>query len=154
MKSFEIDITLKNKNVHIVNKRISSEEYIDFLKRTDLGSQYPLEDFEKRIDTLVKNVPISLIAYHEGKIIGVCFGLTDFAYWLFLSDLGVDREYVRLGIGRMLIEQAHLLAGGIDNIVMFTTSNEDAVGFYKKCEWKTSEFLKYDKIKWTSHTVI
>lgn len=154
MKSFVIDITVKNKNIHIVNKRISSEEYIDFLKRTDLGSQYPLEDFENRIDTLVRNVPISLIAYLDGKIIGVCFGLTDFAYWLFLSDLGVDRNFVRLGIGRILIERAQLLAGGVDNIVMFTASNEEAVDFYKKCGWTTTEFLKYDKIKWTNHTVI
>ena len=30
-----------NKNVNILEERISAEEYIDFLKRTDLGSQYP-----------------------------------------------------------------------------------------------------------------
>lgn len=153
MKDFEMDISLKTKPIHIVNKRISADEYIEFLKRTDLGSQYPKEDFVKRIEILVNNVAVSLIAYHENKIVGVCFGLTDFAYWLFLSDLGVDREYIRLGIGRTLIEQSLKLAGGPDNIIMFTMANETAVDFYKKCGWKPSEFMKYSKIKWTDHTV-
>ena len=60
-------------------KRLSAEEYIDFLKRTDLGSQYPKERFRERIEKLVQNASISLAARNEeGKIVGVLFGLTDF----------------------------------------------------------------------------
>lgn len=58
-------------------ERLSAEEYIDFLKRTDLGSQYPKERFRKRIEKLVQNASISLAARNEeGKIVGVLFGLT------------------------------------------------------------------------------
>ena len=32
-----------NKKIEITEERISANEYIDFLKRTDLGSQYPKE---------------------------------------------------------------------------------------------------------------
>ncbi len=46
----------------IKNERITKEEYIDFLKKSDLGFQYPKEDFENRINTLVNSVSISLIA--------------------------------------------------------------------------------------------
>lgn len=46
----------------IKNERIKNEEYIDFLKKSDLGFQYPKEDFENRINSLVNNVSISLIA--------------------------------------------------------------------------------------------
>ena len=42
-------------SVIIREERLSSEEYIDFLKRTDLGSQYPKERFEERIKKLVDN---------------------------------------------------------------------------------------------------
>ena len=60
-------------------ERLSAEEYIDFLKRTDLGSQYPKERFRERIEKLVQNASISLAARNEeGKIEGVLFGLTDF----------------------------------------------------------------------------
>ena len=81
-------------------ERLSAEEYIDFLKRTDLGSQYPKERFRKRIEKLVQNASISLTARNEeGKIVGVLFGLTDFCYWLYVTDLGVDRDYEGRGIG-------------------------------------------------------
>ncbi|SHJ06965.1 hypothetical protein [Pseudobutyrivibrio xylanivorans] len=42
-------------DIHIKEERISAEEYIEFIKRTDLGSQYPKVRFEERIRTLVKN---------------------------------------------------------------------------------------------------
>lgn len=46
-------------------ERSSAEEYIDFLKRTDLGSQYPKERFRERIEKLVQNASISLAARNE-----------------------------------------------------------------------------------------
>lgn len=54
-----------NQNVRILAERISAEEYIDFLKRTDLGSQYPKERFDDRIAKLVTTVSISLVARNE-----------------------------------------------------------------------------------------
>jgi len=86
---------------------VTADEYIDFLKRTDLGSQYPKERFRERIEKLVKNASISIAARAgDGQLIGVCFGITDFAYWLFLTDLGVDRRYTGQGIGKKLLQTA------------------------------------------------
>ena len=42
-------------------ERLTPEAYIDFLKRTNLGSQYPKERFQERIAKLVKNVSISCL---------------------------------------------------------------------------------------------
>ena len=93
-------------SINIKEERLSSSEYIDFLKRTDLGSQYPKERFNERIEKLVKNVSISLVARNEnGLVVGVLFGLTDFCYWLYITDLGVDRNYERQGIGSKLIKK-------------------------------------------------
>jgi len=100
-------------NIRIIEERISAEEYIDFLKRTNLGSQYPKERFADRIAKLVTTVSISLVARNEqGVVVGVLFGLTDFAYWLYVTDLGVDRDYEGQGIGRQLMKMAHEKAGG------------------------------------------
>ena len=102
-----------NEKIEIIEERISANEYIDFLKRTDLGSQYPKERFENRIATLVNTVSISLVARNQcGTVVGVLFGLTDFAYWLYVTDLGVDRAYTGQGIGRQLMRTAHEIAGG------------------------------------------
>lgn len=139
----------------IGEERLTAEEYINFLKETDLGSQYPKERFEERINTLVNKVSISLVARNEkGKIIGVCFGITDYAYWLFMTDLGVVRECTGMGIGKALVKKLHELAGGTENIIMYTCVNENAIPFYEKIGMKKADdVMVYNRIEWTDFTV-
>lgn len=139
----------------IREERLTAEEYIEFLKHTDLGSQYPKERFRERIGTLVKQASISLVARNEaGGIIGVCFGITDFAYWLFITDLGVVRECAGQGIGTALVRKLHQLAGGEENIIMYTCFNENAYGFYKKLGMrKPEDVVVLNKAEWTDFTV-
>ena len=144
-----------NQNITILEERISPEEYIDFLKRTDLGSQYPKERFADRIAKLVQSVSISLVARNpQGTVVGVLFGLTDFSYWLYVTDLGVDRAYTGQGIGRQLMKTAHEIAGGEKNIAVYLIANENAVGFHEKLGMKKStDVMQYNKIEWTDFTV-
>ena len=145
----------KTVNVTISEERISAEEYIEFLKRTDLGSQYPKERFEERIRKLVRNVSISLIARNEaGMVVGVLFGLTDFCYWLYVTDLGVDRNYERQGIGARLMKEALERAGGEKDIAVYLIANENAVPFYRKLGMKfADDVMQYNHIEWTEWTV-
>ena len=139
----------------IREERISPEEYIEFLKRTDLGSQYPKERFEERIPKLVRNVSISLTARNEaGLVVGVLFGLTDYCYWLYVTDLGVDRNYERRGIATRLMKTAHELAGGEKDIAVYLIANENAVPFYEKLGMKfADDVMQYNHIEWTEWTV-
>ena len=141
--------------ITIREERISAEEYIDFLKRSDLGSQYPKERFAERISKLVSNVSVSLVARNEnGLAVGVLFGLTDFCYWLYVTDLGVDRNYERQGIGRKLMKKAHELAGGEKDIAVYLIANENAIPFYRKIGMEQAdEVMKYNHIEWTEWTV-
>ena len=144
-----------NENIQILEERISAEEYIDFLKRTDLGSQYPKERFDERIAKLVTTVSISLVARNEnGGIVGVLFGLSDFAYWLYVTDLGVDRAYTGRGIGSRLMKTAHEIAGGEKDIAVYLIANENAIPFYEKLGMKKSvDVMQYNKIEWTEFVV-
>ena len=146
---------MKNENVTIAEERISAEEYIEFLKRTDLGSQYPKERFAERIRKLVKNVSISLVARNEeGLAVGVLFGLTDYSYWLYVTDLGVDRDYERQGIATKLMKTAHELAGGEKDIAVYLIANENAIPFYRKLGMKLADdVMQYNHIEWTEWTV-
>ena len=141
--------------VTIKEERISAEEYIEFLKRTDLGSQYPKERFYERIPKLVKNVSISLTARNDdGLLVGALFGLTDFCYWLYITDLGVDRNYERRGIATKLMKTAHELAGGEKDIAVYLIANENAVPFYEKLGMKfADDVMQYNRIEWTEFTV-
>ncbi len=144
-----------NNKIAIIEERLSAEEFTDFLKRTDLGSQYPKERFAERISKLVNNATISLAARNEeGLIVGVLFGLTDYAYWLYVTDLGVDRAYEGQGIGRQLMKTAHDKAGGEKDIAVYLIANERAIPFYEKLGMKKADdVMQYNRIQWTEFTV-
>ena len=139
----------------IASERLTAEEYIDFLKRTDLGAQYPRERFEARIPRLLRNASISLAARNgEGQLVGALLGLTDFAYWLYVTDLGVDRTCLRQGIGRRLMRAALEAAGGEKDIAVYLIANEKAVPFYEKLGMKKADdVMQYNYIEWTEFTV-
>lgn len=142
-------------NYTIKEERLTADEYIEFLKHTDLDSQYPKERFRERIGTLVNRASISLVARNDaGAIVGVCFGITDFAYWLFITDLGVVRECAGQGIGTALVRKLHQVAGGEENIIMYTCFNENAYSFYEKLGmWKPNDVVVLNKAEWTDFTV-
>ena len=141
--------------ITIHSERLSAGEYVDFLKRTDLGSQYPRERFAERIPRLLENASVSLVARNdENRVVGVLLGLTDFAYWLYVTDLGVDRAYERQGIGSRLMRQAHETAGGEKDIAVYLIANERAVPFYEKLGMKKADdVMQYNHIEWTEFVV-
>ena len=142
-------------NYSIQPQRLTAEEYIAFLKTTNLGSQYPKERFQQRIETLVSTVPISLVARNEeNTVVGVLFAITDFAYWMFVTDLGVARDWEKQGIGSALMKKAHKMAGGEKDIAVYLVANGDAIPFYEKLGMeKTDEVMTYNHIDWTGFAV-
>ncbi|MBE6123058.1 MAG: GNAT family N-acetyltransferase [Erysipelotrichaceae bacterium] len=139
----------------ILKETPGKEEYIEFLKHSDLGSQYPGENFDERIERLLSHANVSLVCRNEeNRIIGVLLGLSDYAYWLFVTDLGVDREYERQGIGRQLMQEAHEMCGGKSEIAVYLVANEKAIPFYEKLGMKKAEdVMEYNHIAWTPYKV-
>ncbi len=138
------------------NENLSFEEYYDFLKRSDLGSQYPKERFEERVRKLLTTRSVAVTARNdEGKLIGVAFGITDFVYFLFVTDLGVDRSYAKRGIGSELLVRIREMVGGEDDITVVTVAHETAMGFYEKCGYISEDYLFWKPCKlWSEFTVI
>ncbi|MBN2048422.1 MAG: GNAT family N-acetyltransferase [Anaerolineaceae bacterium] len=138
-----------------MNERLTADEYLEYLCRTDLGSQYPRENFLQRIDILMENYDVSATARDDdGRLVGVGLGITDFAYFLFVTDLSVDRALVGQGIGKELLRMLHEAAGGEDDIIMYTDSASNAIGFYEKSGMKNYPSLMAKDCKaWTEFTV-
>jgi ribosomal protein S18 acetylase RimI-like enzyme len=111
-------------------ERPSPREWLEFLRRSDLGRLYPRRDFEERFRRMVRGVDVVVTARDGDALVGLCAGLTDFAYFLFVTDLGVARGYERRGIGRGLVRRA-LEAAGSD-VCAVTWSNREALGFYAR----------------------
>jgi predicted N-acetyltransferase YhbS len=55
------------------------------------------------MEKMCKNANLIITARLAGRLIGVSRALTDYAYCTYLSDLAVDIDYQRKGIGRKLI---------------------------------------------------
>jgi hypothetical protein len=87
-----------NEITYSTEHRPTSAEYIDFLRRSDLGRMYPKKDFVDRIGRLLENASATVTARHDSQLVGVCLGVSDFAYFLFVTDLGVARGYERRGL--------------------------------------------------------
>ena len=140
---------------YLRDETISFKEFFEFLKRTDLGSQYPKERFKERVTRSLENRSIGITARNEdGLLVGIAFALTDFSYFLFLTDLGVDRKYVKSGIGTELMQRIQDEAGGDEDISVVTISNNEAYEFYKKAGLKSEECLFWKCCKkWTNFTV-
>lgn len=113
--------------------RIALDEYLDLLARSDLGRLYPPLERESRIARVLIEADVVVAARSDDLLVGACLALTDFAYFAFLTDLGVARDWTRRGIGRKLVELAVERAGGADRIHVVTWSNAESMGFYAAC---------------------
>jgi len=83
--------------------QLTEDEFIDILNRSTLGERRPIEDKEC-MRGMLKNADIVITAVENDKIVGVARSVTDFHYCCYLSDLAVDKEYQKHGIGKKLIE--------------------------------------------------
>ncbi len=116
-----------------INEAISTDDFIDILTRSTLGERRPINDKE-RIDDMLKNADILVVAIDGEKIVGVARSITDFSYCCYLSDLAVDVAYQHRGIGKMLIEKTkESLKDGCKIILL---SAPKATEYYPKIDFK------------------
>jgi predicted N-acetyltransferase YhbS len=112
-----------------VNDPISTAEFINVLKKSGLAKRRPVDDYEC-IAGMLKNANLTIVAKDENEIIGIARSVTDFHYCCYLSDLAVDKDYQKHGIGRMLIRKTKERLGLRCKLILL--SAPDAVGYYPK----------------------
>lgn len=85
-----------------IERSLSPEEFKELLIKSTLGERRPVDDFE-RIKAMVENANLIITARDDQKLVGVARSVTDFVYCTYLSDLAVDHDYQKQGIGKELI---------------------------------------------------
>ena len=96
---------------------LSADEFIDVLQRSTLAERRPVHDHE-RIELMLRNADVIVTARASAVLVGVSRALTDFSFCTYLSDLAVDVEFQKLGIGRELIARTHAAAGRVTRLVL------------------------------------
>ncbi len=116
---------------YAIEDGLEPEEFIDVLKRSGLDARRPV-DKPDVIQDMVDNADLTITARDgDGRLVGVARSVTDFAYCCYLSDLAVDREAQRQGIGKELMARTKQAAGG-DKISLLLLSAPDGMEYYPK----------------------
>lgn len=96
---------------YAVEPDLDWQAFRDVLVRSTLGERRPVA-FPETLRGMLANADLIVTARTaEGLLIGVSRAITDFSFCTYLSDLAVDEQYQRRGIGKALIHATHRLAG-------------------------------------------
>jgi ribosomal protein S18 acetylase RimI-like enzyme len=97
--------------------RLTPQQFVDVLKRSTLDERRPVSEPD-RIAKMLEHGNILITAWSGDLLVGVSRALSDFAFCCYLSDLAVDKDYQRLGIGKKLIEETHRVSGGNTSLIL------------------------------------
>ncbi len=89
---------------------LGPDEYIDLLVRSTLAERRPIAE-PATIRSMLEHAEVIITARIAGRLVGVSRAITDFSFCTYLSDLAVDQEHQRRGIGKALIRLTHEAAG-------------------------------------------
>jgi len=64
----------------------------------------------------------------DGRLVGVSRAITDYSFCTYLSDLAVDQDFQRQGIGKELIRRTHEAAGLNTTLILLAAPK--AVTYY------------------------
>jgi len=133
-----------NEIVYSVEKSLDVSEFIEVLKNSTLAERRPVDD-EQRISSMCNNANLIVTARLNSKLVGVARSITDFVYCTYLSDLAVDVEFQKKGIGKKLIEETKKITPQAKLILL---SAPAAVDYYPKIGMKKHNHCYYvDDIK-------
>lgn len=91
------------------------------------GITRPTEDLP-RIARMFANANLIISAWDGPKLVGLSRALTDYSYCCYVSDLAVDREYQKQGIGRELIRRTQSVIG--EEVSLILTAAPGAMSYY------------------------
>lgn len=103
---------------YLVDKNQKASDVAEVFKNS--GIKRPYEDLE-RIQRMVDNADILITAWKGEKMIGLARAITDYSYCCYLSDLAVDRDYQKQGIGRNLITRLQTELGDECSVVLISS---------------------------------
>jgi predicted N-acetyltransferase YhbS len=107
---------------------LTPTDFIDILHRSSLAERRPVDE-PGAVVGMLKHADIILTArLSDGTLVGVSRAITDYSYCCYLSDLAVDAQHQRQGIGKELIRQTHEAAGL--NTTLILLAAPAARGYY------------------------
>lgn len=111
------------------SRLISPDEFIDLLTRSTLAERRPVDD-QKCIKAMLQHANLLCTAWDGEKLVGIARSVTDFEYCCYLSDLAVDKQYQKQGVGRELIKLTQSKLGSRAKLILLSAPSAQA--YYPK----------------------
>lgn len=116
-----------NRITYDVDDRPTATELAEVFRRS--GIRRPVDDLA-RMGEMIENADLMVTARMGARLVGVARALTDWSYCCYLSDLAVDVEFQKQGIGRRLMD---VLRGKLDDrIMVLLLAAPEAADYYSK----------------------
>ncbi len=100
-----------------ISASISPEEFADLLRRSTLAERRPVDD-SHCLQAMLRHANLLCTAWDDETLVGIARSVTDFEYCCYLSDLAVDSNYQRKGIGRELVRLTQARLGPRAKIIL------------------------------------
>jgi ribosomal protein S18 acetylase RimI-like enzyme len=93
------------------------------------GIKRPSEDLS-RIKKMIDHANLTITAWDGDRLVGVARALTDFSFCCYLSDLAVDKEYQKQGIGHEMVSEIQKHIGEESNLLLLAAP--ESIDYYPK----------------------
>lgn len=107
---------------------IPVEDFHSVLVRSTLAARRPTDDPD-RLMKMIENADIIITARHNDLLVGICRSVSDYSYCTYVSDLAVDTQYQRKGIGEKMLRMTMEKAPAATLILL---SAPKAIDYYPK----------------------
>ncbi len=114
--------------IYKVNEPISADQFIEVLKSSTLGERRPIGNLDCMAG-MISNSNLLVTAWDGDKLIGVSRSVTDYHFACYLSDLAVDQDYQKKGIGKQLQKLTQAELGPECKLILLAAP--DAHSYYK-----------------------
>lgn len=112
---------------YTVNDKMDATELSLVFKAS--GIKRPVDDLP-RLQRMIEKADIVITARAEDKIVGVARAITDFNYCCYLSDLAIDKDHQKQGIGKELVRLLQEEIG--DEVSLLLLASQEAMEYYPK----------------------
>lgn len=114
-----------SKITYQVNLPITAGQLSQVFKSS--GIKRPSKDLN-RLQRMIENSNVLITAWDNDLLIGVARAITDYSYSCYLSDLAVDKDYQKKGIGKRLVQLIQEHIG--EEVALILLSSPIAMEFY------------------------
>ena len=116
------------------NYPVSAEAVAQLFRQS--GIRRPVDDLD-RIQQMIDHANLTITAWDGELMVGIGRSLTDFSFCCYLSDLAVDKDYQRQGIGKAIVAKTQEILG--DDVMLLLLSAPEAMSYYPRIGFEKSD---------------